>query len=163
MVDRTGRNSNTSLASKSRARLTRLSDDGKDIRILLADDDTQVRTLIARILSRQGWQVSSVTNGQEAVEAWPADTHPFDLVILDINMPKLNGYQVYRSLRHTHPKARFLFVSGYSDQNIWDKLVEEELPFMVKPFSPNKLVEVVRELLHSSPPFEATATAGAIW
>ena len=73
MVDRTGRNSNTSLASKSRARLTRLSDDGKDIRILLADDDTQVRTLIARILSRQGWQVSSVTNGQEAVEAWPAD------------------------------------------------------------------------------------------
>lgn len=123
---------------------------GEHVRILLADDDPQVRAITTRILHRQSWEVVSAANGQEAVDSWPLEGEPFDLVILDVNMPEMNGYEAFRELQRLHPRARILFISGYAEVPSWRRLVEEGgQPFLAKPFSPRQLVEVVRSLIDS--------------
>jgi two-component system cell cycle sensor histidine kinase/response regulator CckA len=121
---------------------------GNHVRILLADDDPEVRAITTRILHRQSWEVVSVANGLEAVACWPADGAPFDLVILDVNMPEMNGYEAFRELQRIHPESRILFISGYAEVPSWRRLVEEGgQPFLAKPFSPRQLIEVVRTLI----------------
>lgn len=121
---------------------------GDPVRILLADDDPQVRAITTRILHRQSWEVVTATNGREAVDCWPPDGEPFDLVILDVNMPEMNGYEAFRELAERHPGARILFISGYAEVPSWRQLVEEGgQPFLAKPFTPRQLVETVRSLI----------------
>jgi two-component system, cell cycle sensor histidine kinase and response regulator CckA len=116
-------------------------------RILLADDEALVRVLVERVLSGQGWQVTAVSSGSEAVKAWEASHDPFDLVILDVNMPGLNGYDAYCEICRGHPRPRCLFVSGYATEAVQRKITQQGLPLIQKPFSPPHLVSRVRELL----------------
>jgi len=98
---------------------------GDDVRILLADDDPEVRAITTRILRRQSWEVVTAANGQQTIERWPADGEPFDLVILDVNMPEVNGYEAFHELQRLHPDARILFISGYAEVPSWRRLVED--------------------------------------
>ncbi len=119
-----------------------------EVRILLADDDPQVRAFTSRVLAWAGWSVTSVTNGREAVDAWPAGGESFDLVILDIVMPEMNGFEAYRELSRRHPEARFLFVSAYAQELNLDTFLEEgRTYFVAKPFVPHFLVSKVRAAL----------------
>lgn len=135
-------------AGRAPAACGRDESQGDHVRILLADDDPQVLAITMRILHRQAWEVVTARNGQEAVARWPRDGEPFDLVILDVNMPEMNGYEAFRALQRVHPAARILFISGYSEVSSWRQLVEEGgQPFLAKPFAPRQLVDAVRSLV----------------
>ncbi len=115
-------------------------------RILIAEDDAPVRYLLERLLEMQGWSVVSVADGLAAIDAW--DSQPgFDLAILDVRMPHLNGYDTYRRLREKKPAARFLFVSGYADEELEDKIMAEGMCFIPKPFDPDVFLGKVSEIL----------------
>ena len=117
------------------------------LRILLADDDPQVRSFTSRVLAWAGWNVTSVTNGREAIEAWPVHGEPFDLVILDIVMPEMNGLEAYRHIARRHPEARFLFVSAYAQELDVDTFLDEgRASFVAKPFVPQFLVSKVQAI-----------------
>jgi len=117
------------------------------VRILLADDEDQLRGILTRVLQAQGWEVLAVPNGREAVEAWPQDGQPFDLLILDLRMPELGGVPVWRALRERQPQPQVLFISGHGTGEQWDVVLEEGLPYLRKPFRPSALVSRVRELM----------------
>jgi DNA-binding response OmpR family regulator len=68
-----------------------------DIQILLAEDEDETRVLLQRCLERDGYKVVAVRNGQEALQAYGADQ--FDLVVLDVNMPQIDGWTVCAELR----------------------------------------------------------------
>ena len=68
-------------------------------RILVVDDSNTIRRVVCGILERHGFEPSSAANGQLAVEALTAAEQPFDLVLLDFVMPKMNGFQFCRALR----------------------------------------------------------------
>lgn len=122
--------------------------DGMRARILLADDDDNVRGLFRRLLALQGWDVVAARNGREAVEAWPEDGTPFDLVILDMNMPIMSGPAAYEELRHRHPEMVVLFVSGYLEEACYrEVLLKGKVPFLAKPFTPQQLVATATALL----------------
>jgi len=117
------------------------------VRILLADDDLQVRGLFTRVLAQQRWEVIAVADGSAAVAAWPLCGEPFDLVILDLLMPGVNGLEAYRALLRLHPEARFLFVSGYADVGIWQQIRDDGQMMLLKPVTPSALVAAVRTAL----------------
>lgn len=72
----------------------------KDISILIAEDEEEIADLIAILLEKEGYHVYKVSDGQEAVRA--VETQSFDLLILDIMMPKMDGYEVTRRIREQH-------------------------------------------------------------
>ena len=122
--------------------------DGMRARILLADDDDNVRGLFRRLLALQGWDVVAARNGREAVDAWPEDGAPFDLVILDMSMPIMSGPAAYEELRRRHPEMVVLFVSGYIEEANWREVIlKGKVPFLAKPFTPQQLVAAATALL----------------
>ncbi|HHX65916.1 MAG TPA: response regulator [Chloroflexi bacterium] len=120
------------------------------LRILLAEDEPQIRNLLARVLAREGWDVTAVNDGRQAVAAWPPEGHSYDLIIMDVNMPDMDGYEASCHLKRLHPQAEFLFISGHLDQPLCRKLVQMGFELVPKPFSPQQFAHRVSERLRQS-------------
>ena len=131
--------------------------------ILIVDDDPHIRQLLAFALTRAGLEAREAEDGEAALAAVAAN--PPDLVILDINMPRLNGLEVCRRLR-AQGDLPILFLSSRDDEI--DRVLGIELgadDYVVKPFSPREVTARVQAILRRSgsqkapPPAE---TAGAL-
>ena len=80
-------------------------------RILIADDTPQILKLFKRLLSKEGYSVTAVASGADALKI--IDAEPVDLLILDLEMPPPDGFELLRILREAHPGLRILAISGY--------------------------------------------------
>jgi DNA-binding NtrC family response regulator len=85
----------------------------KKIRLLVIDDDAGVRKLMRRYFDPMGYSVTTVKNGVEGLER--IENEPFDLVLLDLAMPVMNGPAFIREMRKTHANIPIIIVSGYPD------------------------------------------------
>ena len=141
-----------------------------EIKILVADDDEDIRDVIEILLNSEGYQVYKAKDGQEALEMMKENT--FRLVILDIMMPGLNGYQACVEIRK-YSMAPILFLSAKSQDS--DKTLGFSSggdDYMSKPFSYNELVSRVKALLrrymvykgdeNTSEPAEALKVDGVV-
>lgn len=115
------------------------------MRILLVDDDPRLRDLVALALERAGFAVITAGDGQRAL-THAARERP-DLVVLDVGLPELDGFEVCRRLRRTS-EVPVLFLTARDDEV--DRIVGLELgadDYVTKPFSPRELVARVRAIL----------------
>jgi two-component system CheB/CheR fusion protein len=110
--------------------------------ILLAEDDSGVRRLIAEILGGLGYTVLEAGDGPEALEL--ARSKSVDLLLSDMVMPKMNGRELARQLRQEQPGVRVMFISGYTPEEGQDSGGDAFLP---KPFSREELAQKIRDLL----------------
>ncbi len=115
--------------------------------ILLVDDEDTILTLGRTVLEEQGYRVLTGTDGQEALEIYRS-TPGIDLVILDLNMPRMNGIECLRELAKINPGIRVIICSGYSpDKLIPDVMQHVTANFLSKPFEMKKLLDLVRKML----------------
>jgi len=110
----------------------------RDISILIADDEEEIADLIAIHLEKEGYHVFKVSDGQEAVRV--VETQSIDLLILDIMMPKLDGYEVTRRIREKHNMPIIFLSAKTSDFDKVQGLVIGADDYMTKPFTPIELV-----------------------
>ena len=96
---------------------------------------------------RACWEITTAGCGAEALEAWPADGRPYDAVVMDLNMPGLNGYETYCRLRRLHPETRCLFITGHANADLRAAIHREGLVCLDKPVPMEDLIAHVRELL----------------
>lgn len=116
----------------------------KLLKILFADDDLKYSMLLKRFLEKEGYDVTYVGNGVMALEQFPL-VKP-DLVLLDINMPGLNGFEVAARIRQTDKHVLIFFLSDRSDKA--DRLQGFQLranDYLAKPFYPEELIARIRE------------------
>ena len=114
-------------------------------RILLVEDEKAIREAVAAYLERENYWVTSAADGQQAVEAFKQ--HHFDLVILDLMLPKLPGESVCKIIRDSSDVPIIMLTAK---GEVEDKIIGLELgadDYLVKPFSPRELVARVRALL----------------
>jgi CheY-like chemotaxis protein len=117
-------------------------------RVLVVEDDAQVRSVTVRALEGAGYRVVVAGDGAEALALDQRGAGPFDLVVTDVVMPGLSGRAVVDRLRERHPGLRALFVSGYSRDVIAQRgVIEAGIHFLPKPFTPAALLEQVRQVL----------------
>ncbi len=120
----------------------------RPMRVLVADDEEPVRDLVTRVLARGGCHVVAVSDGAEAIEVESGDAQPFDVVILDMMMPRKNGVQAYREIARHNSASRFLFTSAYYESGLLnDVLREGRSIFLPKPFLPACILEEVQNLI----------------
>ncbi|MES1204463.1 MAG: ATP-binding protein [Pseudomonadota bacterium] len=115
-------------------------------RILVADDQPHVLSVLRRVLADAGYVVTAVLNGADAVEA--SSRQPFDLHVLDAVMPALSGRETCERIRAVRPGARFLFTSGYGGDALPASFLKDlAIEVIPKPFDPDTLLRVVRTIL----------------
>jgi DNA-binding response OmpR family regulator len=117
--------------------------------ILLAEDDVQMQYLIWKLLRAEGFTVLTSGNGEFALEASRSYPGLIDLLLTDIEMPRMNGLQLYRNIRAERPGIKTLVMS--SDLQWRDQDVLNGLPFLKKPFTPADLRHSIEALLCSVP------------
>lgn len=116
----------------------------KTLKILFADDDLKYSMLLKRFLETEGYEVTYAGNGMIALEQFPL-VKP-DLVLLDINMPEFNGFEVAERIRETDKHVLIFFLSDRSDKA--DRLQGFQLranDYLAKPFYPEELIARIRE------------------
>jgi signal transduction histidine kinase/ActR/RegA family two-component response regulator len=114
--------------------------------ILVVEDETALRRLICLSLERRGYKVLAAKDGAEAIEICQRSPSQIHLVLSDVMMPHVNGLQLRERAATLCPDAKFLFMSGYSEE-IVENLWAQGCAFLEKPFLPDELVGKVRELL----------------
>lgn len=119
-------------------------------RILVADDNEQVRSVIRRSLEFAGYSVREVANGEEAVRALHATA--FDLVITDILMPEKDGLETIMYLRRENPGTKVIAISGAANELfLTDARGLGAVSVLAKPFTPDDLLRLVRSVLSPRP------------
>jgi len=114
-------------------------------KILLVEDETQVREFALQVLRERGYDVRVARGGNEALKMLEEDPgRKYDLVLTDLTMPKMNGKELVTRIREKVPALKVIFMSGYSEQAVLDV---ERSDFLQKPFSHRALVMKVWDVL----------------
>ena len=113
-------------------------------RILVVEDELQVRDVTRRILLRFGYAVETAADGRQALDRLSSDGPPIDVVLSDLIMPGMGGWELAAQLRIRHPDTRVLLMSGYSEELIAAE--QADLAFLAKPFTPRELIDALRDL-----------------
>lgn len=119
--------------------------------VLLVEDAPVIRTVTRRILENNGYRVIEAADGETALRI--ADEHQggIDLVLTDIIMPGMSGTVLAHRLLDRYPGLPIVYMSGYtSDQVITDDLRHDRTYFLQKPFAPDRLVRIVKEVMEGS-------------
>ncbi|PYR98405.1 MAG: DNA-binding response regulator [Acidobacteria bacterium] len=118
-------------------------------RILVVDDDPQIRRVLRTALIAQGYEVTDARNGEEALEKM-RDEKP-DLLILDMNMPRMNGLETCHSIRTTSDVPIIMLTVRDAESDKVDALDAGADDYMTKPFSSPELLARIRAALRRSP------------
>lgn len=115
-------------------------------KILVVEDDNQIQELIVEFLSSQGYQVDMANDGVEGYEKFKKDK--YDLVILDVMMPKLNGYSLCKMIKKLNKEVSIIFLTALDDEESEIKGFDLDADdYISKPFSFNILVKRVEAVL----------------
>ena len=119
-------------------------------RILVVDDEPKIRELIREYAEFNGFEVVEAGDGMEAAEL--AKAHDYDVIVMDIMMPKLDGYSAVKEIRKTK-KTPVIMLSARGEE--YDKLFGFEIgvdDYVVKPFSPKELMARIKAVIARSKP-----------
>lgn len=120
-------------------------------RVLVIDDDTDVRAVVCEVLGRAGYDVEVAEDGERGMERFAAQPAP--LVITDLIMPRMDGLETIGALRRASPWVKIIAVSGGGRRVNRDYLPAAQAlgadRVLYKPFGPSELIDAVRDLLAS--------------
>jgi PAS domain S-box-containing protein len=116
--------------------------------ILLVEDEPGILKMTTRMLESYGYTVWATGNSEEAIDLANTNGDSIDLIMTDVIMPKMNGYDLTKKISSRCPDVKCLFMSGYTSNVIADHgVLEEGVNFIQKPFSKKNLAIKVREVL----------------
>ncbi|MBN2442664.1 MAG: response regulator [Spirochaetales bacterium] len=116
--------------------------------ILIVEDSENIRRIIRRILSKQGYNILETINGEEAIELINRHKKPINLLIADVIMPGINGKELAKKIAALQPQIKVLYISGYTDSTLNRHIIpDHEINFIQKPFTLESLIVKVREVL----------------
>jgi CheY-like chemotaxis protein len=118
--------------------------------VLLVEDDEGVRRLLLSVLEQEGYLVLSASSGAEALRKCASYDAPIHLLITDVIMPGMSGTQLVNQLVGTCRETKVLYMSGYTDDAIVNHgVLDPDVAFLQKPFTPGGVLSKVREVLNS--------------
>ena len=118
----------------------------KQPHILIVDDEDDLRLLLHESLEGHGYHISSASDGEEAIELLKRER--FDLTLLDIQMPKVNGLQVLKYIREHSPHTRAVMLTGYADlSHAMEAKEHGAVEFIGKPYKLNDILSTISRVL----------------
>ena len=116
-------------------------------RLLWADDEIELLNAHIIFLKNKGYEVSTVTNGPDAIEA--CKTTSFDLILLDENMPGLTGLETLSVIKEMHPSTPVVMVTKSEEENIMEQAIGSKIAdYLIKPVNPNQILLTLKKNIH---------------
>jgi DNA-binding NtrC family response regulator len=117
-------------------------------RILLVDDELQIRDMLRNLIIRNGYEVITAANGQEALEKFKEHPEVIDLLVTDIIMPGMDGVTSFKEMQKISPTLKVIFMTGFVDN------LPPYAHIILKPFSPLQLLQMIRLILDNKPSYQ---------
>ncbi len=117
--------------------------------VLLAEDQSSIRSALREFLESKGYQVLEAQNGGEALELAERDPGSIDVLVTDVIMPQIRGLELAKRVTELHPDICVIFMSGYSEDALLENrlLSQGNMTLIQKPFDPEDLAQKIRESL----------------
>ncbi|MFH0909828.1 MAG: response regulator [bacterium] len=116
--------------------------------VLLVDDEDSVLYVVRRLMEREGFKVCTATDGRKAVDMFQAAKDDIRVVVLDLNMPGMDGEAVYREIVRIKPGVSVILTSGYAGDSVAGQFEPGEIAgFIQKPYQAHMLIGMVRDAL----------------
>lgn len=117
-------------------------------KILWADDEIDLLKPHILFLKRKGYDVTTVSNGLDAIDALKSDN--FSLVLLDENMPGISGLETLNRINALHPELPVIMITKSEEENIMDQAIGNKIAdYLIKPVNPNQILLSIKKNLHS--------------
>ena len=130
-------------------------------RILLVEDDKLVRTLVKRVLTEAGYEVTAVYHGRHALGVLQRPEEQIDLLLTDVIMPEMGGEELVNHALRARPDLKVLYMSGYTERAaVFHGHLDPGKAFLQKPLTPESLLHKVREVLDACRRERPPAPAG---
>jgi len=117
-------------------------------RILLVEDDKNIRTLLREFLVRNGYEILEASNGEEALDLYEMEKEKPDLVIIDYLLPSKNGLQVINELLQQKTQSNFLILSGYPNI-VLDDFTNDTIRLKIKPIRLDALLSEIQTMIQT--------------
>jgi PAS domain S-box-containing protein len=122
---------------------------GKSAIILFVEDETHQLNLMQKHLTAEGHKVLTAKDGAEAVQTYIRHKQEIDLVVLDLGLPKLNGWEAYKMMKEADPNVKAIFATGFISPEIEAHLDAGELSAVItKPYTPSEMRKKIATALH---------------
>ena len=118
-----------------------------NITILVVDDESRMRKLIKDFLAQKGYSILEAGDGEEALHVYEENKNHINLILLDVMMPKLDGWSVLRQIRQTSRIPIIMLTAKSDEDDILTGLKLGADDYMIKPFSPKELVARIQTVL----------------
>lgn len=116
--------------------------------ILIVEDEPMLLDLLQILLSTNGYEVLTAADGEEAMRIYQERHRDIALVLSDMGLPKLGGWEVFQRMRELNPRVRSILASGYLDQHLRsDLLAAGAKDFIQKPYVPDEILRRIREVI----------------
>jgi DNA-binding NtrC family response regulator len=116
------------------------------VRILIIEDDKEMRSLLEDILDEEGFETESVSNGSDGLQELTKE--PFDLVITDIRMPGLTGLDILPIIKKLQPHASVIVITAFGNEEVYRRSFEKGAAgYLEKPIHMDKLKTLVHEMV----------------
>jgi CheY-like chemotaxis protein len=115
-------------------------------KVLICEDDLDSLKAMQETLSRRGYQVTGVPDGQKAIET--ARTSKPDLILMDIRMPKLDGIDAVKQIRKVNKTSRIIFVTAFQSPQMQKECSKYDISgYIIKPASPQIIIDMIEKAL----------------
>lgn len=116
----------------------------ESITVLLAEDDAMLRRVVGQTLRHAGFEVIEADDGSAGLEILQSE-QSVDVLLSDVRMPRLNGYQLAEACLSLRPATRVMLMTGYADEAVPEAIRDAAIPVLRKPFDFGDLVRSVRD------------------
>ena len=119
--------------------------------ILVVDDEPMALELLHGVLTDAGYEVAVAQSGFESLDLFGRDTHAFDLILMDLSMPLMDGEETFERLRQMSPTVNVVLMAGFVDSGRLEKMMNNGLSgFVGKPFAPVEILAVVTSVISAA-------------
>jgi two-component system, cell cycle sensor histidine kinase and response regulator CckA len=119
--------------------------------ILIVEDEENLRDLLRVVLEEKGFKVLQAADGLEAVEIFTAHKDEIGIVLSDIGLPYLGGWDAFLKMKEINPEVKGILASGFFNPDVRAEIIKSgAMDFITKPYNSAQIITAVREALHKA-------------
>ena len=119
--------------------------------VLIVEDEENLRELLRIVLEEKGFKVLQAADGLEAVEIFTAHKDEIGVVLSDIGLPYLGGWDAFLKMREINPEVKGILASGFFNPDVRVEIIKSgAMDFITKPYNSAQIITAVREALHKA-------------